>query len=76
MKKNTRTYGWAVVNTKSGAVMRERNGTRREAIYRTRDAARTSAKTLGGRVVSRSGASTAKTAAANTAILNNLPMSF
>lgn len=49
--KKSRTYPWAVINS-SGKLMRESND--RRTIYRTREAARTAARTLNGKVVRRS----------------------
>lgn len=48
---NKRTYKWAVINPETGRVLREAND--RRAIFRTRDAARKAAKSLGGRVMTR-----------------------
>lgn len=48
-----RTYNWAVINSKSGMLMRESNG--RRAIYPTRARARMAAKMLGGKVATRRG---------------------
>ncbi len=49
--RKNRRYGWAVVSTSTGRLLREEND--RRAVYRTRDAARAAARRLGGRPVRR-----------------------